>query len=280
MVKMSNFSVSKRTGQILGKLYDDNFKHGSYQMPPNYLLPYISAPKLNYFWRDTRPRLSILAENLQTETTAPIIELGANSGFQTLFLARSFPARKIIAVEGNKHHAKFIEICAEIEGLNNIQVLAEYATPLELLPHSPLSTFLDFNVVHHLGVDFANDKIDSVDKWWSQGIVEWLSAVKSFPEYWFSSGFMWGGNKNYPLHDPNDPSGFYQRILKQSGLCIETDPRFWTFTRDNSSSDIPISAKLTSIEKINHFTNDAVYRKDYVGEYFRRPLLQIQNFNL
>lgn len=271
----AEINISPLLGERLGKLYDDNFKHGSYQMPPEYLLPYIDAPKLNYKWRDTRPRIEVLLSEISSGSDVPIVEIGANSGFQSLRLAKAFPKRTIIAVEGNADHASFISLCAEVEELENVQVFAEYATPKDLAVHAPGAIFLDFNVVHHMGVDFNQDSILSVEDWWDSGIYEWLSSISKFSEYWFSAGFMWGGNKQFPLHDINDPAGFYERILNSIQTPSDSHTKYWTFGANSESSRMPVKAMPTQFNDVNQSTMKAVAEEAFVGEYFRRPLLRV-----
>ena len=268
-------------GQKLAELYLANSKHGNYQPFPKYLNPYIQSGSLNFKWRDPRPRVKVIEDGLNLTNDSTVVELGANSGFQTLSLARSFPQHQFVAVEGVRGHAAFISACAEIEGLDNVTVITEFLTPEEALASWPNSILLDFNVAHHLGSDLQRFDVVDVESWWTSGISSWLRGTSRAKEYWFSCGFRLGGDKGHELHDITDASGFLLRILELSPFSEEDITGLWFFDAPlaQASEDAALSAKLSSMSELNAKILESEVAGNFVGEYFRRPLIRLSHKN-
>jgi hypothetical protein len=270
--------IDRHLGEKLSDLYRDNLKHGDYQPVPDYLLPFVSHSKLNPFWRDPRPRLAPVVEELGGLPDSIVVEIGANSGYQSLELARAFPRHKIVAIEGSYGHSEFIKACADIEGLENLSVVNNYITPREIVADFQNPIVLDFNVAHHLGSDLKNFGVSDSYTWWSSGIGEWLRGAERATQYWFQCGFRLGGEKHSNLHDLSDPRGFVLKIIERSPFEIADIRRLWYFMRARNqemNEEVPMAAKSCSLEELNKQIGDASDRGDFVGEYFTRPLLQI-----
>lgn len=255
-------------------LYDPDSKHGSYLPPPFGIERFLPNLRLDEQWRSPKPRLKILFEQLPPMKPTRVVELGANTGYQTLELALQMPQTEFVAIEGNRQHAQLIENCAKILDLNNVSVISDYQTPDNLAKIFPNSLLLDFNVAHHAGVDFQYFKVNDVQTWWSQGLPNWLGQTAGFQSHFFQSGFRWGGNPNEQLHDSNDPSGFVEKVISalvQQGDYSEWVLKFWLFEPGEKGvtfSEISSSELTTRLISVsNEF--------GYKGEYFKRPLIQI-----
>lgn len=276
---MNSFpQIDRHVGEKLAKLYSDNLKHGDYQPVPDYLLPFISHAKLNPLWRDPRPRLAPVVEELEGLPASIVVEIGANSGYQSLVLARAFPRHKIVAIEGSYGHSEFIKACADIEGPENLSVVNSYIVPREVFDDFPNPIVLDFNVAHHLGSDLENFGVSDPSTWWQSGIGEWLRGAERAIQYWFQCGFRLGGEKHSNLHDFSDPRGFVLKVIERSPFELEELRGLWYFMGTQNqeiNGEIPLAAKVCSLEELNKKTGEAADRGDFLGEYFRRPLLQI-----
>jgi hypothetical protein len=276
---MSSFRrVDRHVGEKLSELYKDNLKHGDYQPAPDYLLPFISHSKLNPLWRDPRPRLVPVLKELVDLPDSIVVEIGANSGYQSLELARAFPRHKIVAIEGSYSHSEFIKACADIEELENLSVVNSYITPRDVVYDFQEPIVLDFNVAHHLGSDLKNFGVSDTSTWWSSGIGEWLKGAERAAQYWFQCGFRLGGEKHRNLHDIGDPRGFVLKIIERSPFEIEEIRNLWYFMRtphQKMTEEVLLAAENCNMEELNKKIGEASDSGDFVGEYFRRPLLQV-----
>lgn len=270
--------IDSHLGEKLSELYKDNLKHGDYQPAPEYLLPFISHSRLNPLWRDPRPRLAPVVSELAVLPDSIVVEIGANSGYQSLELARSFPRHKIVAIEGSYGHSEFIKACADIEELENLSVVNSYITPRQVVADFPNPVVLDFNVAHHLGSDLKDFGVSDSSSWWDSGIGEWLKGAERARQYWFQCGFRLGGEKHNNLHDPSDPGGFILKVLDRAPFEMLEIRSLWYFerTQDEAKPEkVPMVAKQCGIGELNERIQEAAERSDFVGEYFRRPLLQV-----
>ena len=268
--------MSPEEGSAMAELYLANTKHGTYHPVPHYVQPFIDTSELNVRWRDPQPRLELLLVELaqSNRPSSTVVELGANSGFQVLTLARHFPKRKFVAIEGNSGHAEFIVRCAEFEQLDNLDVLNDYLTPAQIVDRWQQPTVLDFNVAHHIGADFDFQNVHAVEDWWSRGLPSWLSGVDLSAEYYFSVGYRLGGDTRHDLHSPNDPSGMVNRLISAlPELPGDTTVDVWGF---GAGSDGRIHANATSIAQLNEALATSLLNGDFVGEYFKRPIVRIR----
>lgn len=269
--------ISHELKARLQRLYQGDSKHGGYHPVPGYLDDAIPEAKVvQPRWRDPRPRLRLLLHELRhSPEHGDIVEIGANSGYQTLALARQFPTRRITAIEANASHSEFIMTCAALEDLRNIVVLAEAVSPSEVAMRWPGATVLDFNVVHHVGSDFEFGDVHNPDEWWERGLPAWLDAVPAFTEYWFSTGYRLGGTRGRELHDPGDPGGFLDRIVDALPRTEDCDVAVWMADPDGDDIEY-VSADIADPRQVNSFIRRAEQNKGYRGEYFRRPILRFR----
>lgn len=266
--------ITEAEARHLSNLYLENTKHSGYQPPPGYLTPYLPDVTANIRWRDVRPRVDLLFEELAVLPPSLIVEIGANSGYQTLALARHFPHHKFIAIEGSLGHSKFITSCVEIENLTNVEVFCEYTTPALVSSMWPECVILDFNVAHHIGSDFRSSSGMDIDSWWDESIGDWLSPVNCSKNYWFSVGFRLAGHRGLELHDIYDPSGFLNRILRTSHIPENKVTGVWFFDSDTPNENTPLASRSSDLGSVGEQINEVAARGVFVGEYFRRPVIR------
>ena len=266
--------LSKRVIDELRELYKGNIKHSNYQPLPDYLQEYFPDLSLNTKWRDPNARIALLKSEINTANKSSITEIGANTGFQSLLLAKSFPDIPYRAYEGSIEHSRFIRLCNEIEKLDNLEVLNEYYSPENLEPINN-GIILDFNVAHHIGSDFRSLEIHNENEWWEVGLPSWIKpASNRSNEYWFSVGYRMGGIKGRELHDPSDPEGMLEKLIdtfsnvgckKISTFCI---------TSDDLGNLAYINTNLIS-KSLNSHLQEMHNRELIVGEYFNRLILRV-----
>ncbi len=261
--------------ELLSGLYRSNERHVDYQPLPPGLEALCPAPPIAPKWRDPRPRVRLLQAELRPNVTSPIVELGANSGYQSVVLAQQFPHRPYIAVEMNPGHANFIRECARLLELENVVVVQEALSPRDIAARWPNSTVLDFNVAHHFGTDLPFAGVTDVGSWWSTGLPYWLSSVGEHTEYWFSCGYRLGGRRGSELHSLHDAGGFAAALSAAVTSSPSGPIDTWTVgpgARDGILEYVRMSDESASVisAHVNHAGDAGIYR----GEFFRRPILR------
>jgi hypothetical protein len=82
---------------------------------------------------------------------------------------------------------------------------------------------LNYNVLHHAGVDYDTDKIAAVEEY-EKYATEYLKRLKAKTEFMvFQIGSNWGGNKQKPiiaLSDDAEKIAFNARMFKNAGWEI------------------------------------------------------------
>lgn len=262
------------SAQTLAALYAGNIKHANYQPLPARLRPYLAGDdiesRLDPRWRDPRPRLPLLRHALHADPSGPlVVELGANTGYNTLTLAEELPGRRFVAVEASTPHAQFISEAAQLLGLANVEVVAEPMLPEQISRRWPGSDVLDFNVAHHFGVDIPAEGVSDEGTWWSHGLPRWLGSASGHPSYWFSVGFRWGGSRAHDLHDPDDPDGMVARLLDStpSGMGLS---QVWAAVGDGTG----VRYEPAEVGSLTALAARESAAGSYRGEYFRRPILR------
>lgn len=267
------------TVKELEKLYFDGTKHAVYQNIPAFVQNALGySVEINETWRGDTARYHNLLQNLNLDQISVLGDIGANTGFFSLSLAHRFPHLKVFAYEGNNNHHRFISQIIKMFGLKNIEVKNLFVDMkgLEDLPQH--DCLLNYNVLHHAGVDFDRDLV-SFDSYTGYA-VEYLKKLSKKATYMiFQMGFNWGGNKARPLVPVDYDAGkvlFMGKIFQQSNWEID---RIFTVRHTGEFEYFKIDASI--IRKLNIKPSDA--RGDLVdyyskydissfSEFYRRPL--------
>jgi hypothetical protein len=208
----------------LEALYNDGSKHSRYQNIPEFVrneLGYTETIDEN--WRGDTARYAYLTKTLQFGEAKSIGEIGANTGFFTLSLAHANPSSTFYAYEINATHAAFIQDIADSFEMKNLVIKAQGVDMegIELMENHDI--LLNYNVLHHAGVDFDTDMIASV-KAYEAYATEYLKRMASKTKKMvFQIGSNWGGNKQkplIPLSDDAEKIAFNARLFKNSGWKI------------------------------------------------------------
>ena len=258
----------------LQNLYFGNTKHSSYQPVPEILGPFFSNLKIDEKWRHPGPRIDLLKLELANLTDRDVIEIGSNTGFQIIELAKQFPDYAFKGFEISRSHVEFIKLCIEFENINNVEIYnSEFQQPGIGKPDNG-SILLDFNVVHHAGSDFQNETDVNTETWWSKVLPNWLSCVPMFSHYWFSSGFRLGGNLDHPLSNPESPSLFITRVINCMKVIDEntlTDIFVISYNQENGKLFYR-KIDLLELDSIDNQLTELRKTGVYRGEFFTRPI--------
>jgi len=255
-------------------LYSDNSKHAVYQNIPMFVREELDYHEsINEEWRGDTARYKLLKETINFRKKV-VGDFGANTGFFSLSLAFENPDSTFIAYEMNVNHVKFMTSIKSYFGLKNlfIESVNLNMSGIDKLPKHDL--VLNFNVLHHGGVDFDSDIINDATKFHDYAS-EYLKKLHSKTDQMvFQMGYNWGGNKQKPIVSPEKPVEF---ILYLKKLFLASD---WLvngiFLHDNNErkySGINLIDNLDP-EKLKTLTNE-LDRMDFFrnSEFYKRPIV-------
>lgn len=271
----------------LEALYNDGSKHSRYQNIPEFVrneLGYTETIDEN--WRGDTARFTYLTETLPFGEGKSIGEIGANTGFFTLSLAHANPTSTFYAYEINPTHAAFIQDIGESFQMKNLVVKAQGVDMEGIALMETHDILLNYNVLHHAGVDFDSDKLASVEDYEAYA-TEYLKRMSSKTKKMvFQIGSNWGGNKLkpiIPLSDDAEKVAFNARLFKNSGwniLDISLHTRMnGTLAYRAVSAEIldqinrcPIGEEKKLIEKLVDLSEFPSF-----SEFYRRPIFIVES---
>lgn len=276
---MNSKKIDSDTVNKLRHLYFGNKKHSNYQPVPPSIAEYFKDVVLDPKWRHPGPRIRLLLENFSLSTPTEVIEIGSNTGYQSLELSRNFPEVNFFCFEISPQHVEFARLCAKIEGLTNVKFINKEFDPAVAQSASPQATILDFNVVHHAGEDFFRSRSVDSNIWWTHVLPIWLSGVSSYSSYWFSTGFRLNGRRELPLADPETPSKLILKILEvQQSVAPRAQADVYVVSLDESGIGLNYRKiakdELSEIDsQLNHLRTS----HQYAGEFFSRPIFHFRH---
>jgi len=271
----------------LTELYHDGSKHSIYQNVPEFVKKEIGYnEKIDENWRGDTARYQYLTKTLEFNDGKSVGEIGANTGFFILSLAHANPLSKFFAYEINKTHANFIAEIAESFLMTNVTVKPFGIDLVGIDQMEEHDILLNYNVLHHAGVDFDTDKIASVGEYEAYA-VEYLKKLRlKTKQMVFQIGSNWGGNKQKPIIDLADDAekiAFNARIFKKAGWKIED---ISLHTRENDILEyVPLSSDLISqlntsligTEREIIVNNLDLSRLSGFSEFYRRPIFIVKS---
>jgi len=273
----------------LTELYNDGSKHSRYQNIPEFVKKEIGyTEKIDENWRGDTARFDYLTKTVSFENGLKIGEVGANTGFFILSLAQANPLSRFYAYEINDKHAEFIADIADAFKMTNVFVKSFGVDLAGIENLEELDILLNYNVLHHAGVDFDTDMITKVEEYEAY-VIEYLRRMKAkVKKMVFQIGYNWGGNKLKPiiaLQDDAEKIAFTTRIFKMAGWEIED---ISLHTRENEILEY-IALKPEVIEELNNASigsekdivvnNLDLQRMTNYSEFYRRPIFIVKRKN-
>lgn len=264
------------------ELYSDSSKHSVYQNIPVFVRDALDYTEtIDEHWRGDSARWHYMQEFLNFDRES-VLDVGANTGFFTLSLARKYPASTCTALEGNKNHAAFIRLVKEHFAMENVRILPRYLDLEGLDGLDRYDTILLFNVLHHAGVDFDQALVATKNDLFGY-LVHYMTRLREHcSRLIFQMGYNWGGNKQEPVVDLQDDTGKYvytSRFMREAGWSIQKIATTYSCDRDIPvfHSDLPedvIMAANAGDESLLRQRLDDLLAGDIdtFSEFYRRPV--------
>lgn len=266
----------------LHELYSDSSKHAVYQNIPDFVQKGLGySETIDEHWRGDSSRWDYMNETLDFSNQS-VLDVGANTGFFALSLARNYPDSTFTALEGNNNHAEFIGMVKSHFELNNVTILPRYLDIVGLDSLGKYDTILVFNVLHHAGVDFDQNKVNNRHELYKYLVAYMGKLAAHARRVIFQMGYNWGGNKQEPVVELNNDAGKYEytsKFLRESGWHIEAMASPFA-----SGKPVPVTHKNVpdAIIAAANTGNDAIMRQQLdtfmsadirtFSEFYRRPI--------
>lgn len=271
----------------LEALYNDGSKHSRYQNIPEFVrneLGYTETIDEN--WRGDTARFTYLTETLSFGGGKSIGEIGANTGFFTLSLAHANPSSTFYAYEINPTHAAFIQDIGESFQMKNLVVMAQGVDMDGIEKMENHDILLNYNVLHHAGVDFDSALLASVEGYEAYATEYLKRMAAKTKKMVFQIGSNWGGNKLkpiIPLSDDAEKIAFNARLFKNAGwniLDVSLHTRLsGTLAYRSVSQEVLKQLNLCPIGEEKALVEKLVDLSEFPGfsEFYRRPIFIVES---
>lgn len=239
----------------LKKLYTKNSKHSDYQKLADSVMNLLGTSSFVVKSHQEAERLQYAKSKLNFYNKK-VLDIGGNTGYFT-FQILDEGAAKVYYCEGNKTHAKFVSIAAELLNLNKkIDVRSEYFDFDHVTKNYDI--ILNLNVLHHMGDDFGiENNVDTAKK----DIIEKINSLAYHTEYMvLQIGFNWMGDIAKPLFKTGSKG-------EMIGFLSDGCNKFW----DMEAIGIAVKDHEDNIV-YQDLNEENVQRDDRIGEFLNRPL--------
>ncbi|MBK2093360.1 DUF1698 domain-containing protein [Francisella philomiragia] len=242
-------------------IYESQSKHSQYQLLSTNLSKILNISDISINSRYERERLDYILQNVDLKNKE-ILDIGGNTGYFTFEMVDA-GAKEIVYYEGNKQHADFVELAADVLGIQEkISIHNEY---YKFSCHRKYDVALLLNVLHHIGDDFGDSQI-SIEKAKKEIISLLNKVLESCKILIFQLGFNWKGDSKLPLFDYGTKKELIDLILK--GL-----------NQSYKISKIGVAEKIDNQIVYNNLNEKNIERDDSLGEFLNRPIFIIENYS-
>lgn len=238
----------------LKSLYNETSKHSNYQILPRALEKYIEIKELNIKSRMEKERFNYISKNISIQNKK-ILDIGGNTGYFS-FEALNSGASHIDYYEGNKIHAKFVDLASSLLKCKDfISVYNDYF--LFDNTHLKWDIIFNLNVIHHLGDDFGN--VDSVCEA-KKTMINSINALAYSAKYMaFQMGYNWMGNIQKCLFE----NGTKEEMIN----FIKTESKeYWDIKNIGIAEETHNGITFKDLDEVN------ILRNDHLGEFLNRPI--------
>jgi len=247
--------------EILKKLYLKKSKHSNYQILSNKLSHLMSIDNMHIKSRYEKERLNFILNNIDVKGKS-ILDIGGNTGFFSFELLDK-GAKHVHYVDGNKEHAEFVRLAAEILEIQEKITVSEeyYQFTNNIVTKYDVSLLL--NVLHHVGDDYGLSKL-TVNEAKDQIIKQLLSLHNSVNYIVFQLGFNWKGDINKRLFNKGTKKELIEFISKGVKNIFNIE-------------SIGVAVRKERNIFFESLNKNNIRRDDSLGEFLNRPLFILRS---
>ncbi len=254
---------SKIEIEELRKLYLNTSKHSNYQVLPSALKKVLQEDLLEIKSRHEDARLEYMKRWLDFRGKT-ILDIGGNTGFFSFEMVEQ-GASRVCHFEGNNDHSKFVELGSKVLGLDSkIETISQYFNFKD--ETSKYDIALLFNVLHHIGDDYADASDVNVAKARIIEQVNFMSGVAS--ELVLQLGFNWMGNPELPLFANGTKSEMIDFV--RNGVKDQWDIMAIGVAEKRQDGTV-------TYDELN---DQNIERDDSIGEFLNRPMFILKSKNM
>jgi SAM-dependent methyltransferase len=247
----------------LKTLFGQASKHSNYQILPQCLKTFLDDKDIEVKSRYEKERLDYILSQISPAGKS-ILDIGGNTGYFT-FEMLDRAAKRVDYYEGNKAHAEFVKVAADLLNFSEkINIFNEYY-PFSGKSALHYDIVILLNVLHHVGDDYG-DKTLSIEKAKEQ-IIESINYFKDKTEYLvFQLGFCWKGNRSTLLFE----NGTKEEMID----FIKAGTR-----KDWIIEEIAVPEKIAGEILYLPVDDGNIKRNDILGEFLNRPLFIMRSLD-
>lgn len=258
-------------------LYNDASKHSNYQNVPEFVSNELGYSEvINEEWRGDSARYFYLNSKLKNMNIKSISDIGANTGFFSLSLANQNSNILCNVYEINRNYCSYIKIIKDHFDLKNIKIYNKGICLSNILELHQTDVVINFNVLHHAGVDFDKNLIKRQDDFKPYAI-KYLNKFKHITNImFFQMGYNWGGDKSQPIINSLNVFKFIkwnQQLFKSAGWELSSVAVHDHFNKKYRVLNPELLNKLNDkIEgvKLDDFFDKIGFAKN--SEFYKRPI--------
>lgn len=248
----------------LQELYMQQSKHSNYQVLPRKLREAVNLELFEINSRCEEQRFEFITSTINVKDKS-LLDIGGNTGFFSIELLDHGLAQATL-YEGNKAHAEFVRISAEILGFaKQLKVVDSYLDVSEVQVADHYDITLLMNVLHHLGDDYQDHALNIREA--RSLIITSLQKISHITDYLvFQLGYCWKGNRNLLLFDKGTKQ-------EQIDFVKNAAVGHWDVV------EIGIPEKISDGIVYNPCSSGNMARQDALGEFLNRPLFILKSTN-
>ena len=246
----------------LKKLYQKGSKHSNYQILSTRLNQIIGNNEIDVKTRYESERLSYIIKSIEIKDKT-ILDIGGNTGFFSFELIEN-GAEKLYYYEGNKAHAEFVQLAADVLNVTNqISTTNDYYKFENEFINVKFDIILLLNVLHHVGDDYDDQQLTINNA--KLNILKQLNSLAYKTKHIvFQLGFNWKGDRNLGLFE----NGTKKELIN---FIIEGVNGYWDVEK------IGIAENANGKIEYLDLNEDNIKRIDSMGEFLNRPIFILKS---
>jgi SAM-dependent methyltransferase len=242
------------------EFYSNKSKHSNYQVLPSRLKSILDPQSIQTTTRSELERLKYITSKIDFKNKT-VLDIGANTGYFSFELLDR-GAKNVHYYEGNKEHAEFVGLAAKLLGLVNLKITNGYYN-FDNPPVNKYDICLLFNVLHHVGDDYGDDKL-SINEARAAILKQLNNMSRLADDMVFQMGFNWQGDVK---------KGLFENGTKKEMIDFVTSGvgEHWDIVT------IGVAQKNDGKIEYRELDEKNIERDDSLGEFLNRPIFILKS---